>query len=143
MNSTHRALLCLDVAVDMPLHLLSSLHSVKLSCLFYTWPCIVGSSCVACELSSVLCDDLEGWQGGGREAQEGGTCAYLRLIHAVGRQKLTRHCKAIILRLRTRLLCTPLLRSPWVKPVHTLLAPRLRLKYPPVGLQRVVIESKY
>ena len=24
------------------------------------------------KLSSVLCDDLEGWDGGGREAQEGG-----------------------------------------------------------------------
>ena len=44
--------------------------------------------------------------------------------------------------LRTRLLSTPLLRSPWVKPVHTLLAQRLRLKYPPVGLQRVMVESK-
>ena len=24
------------------------------------------------ELSSVLCDDLEGWDGGGRDAEEGG-----------------------------------------------------------------------
>ena len=53
------------------------------------------------ELSSVLCDYLEGWLGGGREAQEGGICVYIRLIHAIGWQTLTQHCKAIILQLKT------------------------------------------
>ena len=46
-----------------------------------------------------LCDHLEGWvREGGRETQEGrdmGT--YVSLIHFVVKQKLTHHCKAIIL----------------------------------------------
>ena len=49
----------------------------------------------------MLCDDLEGWDGeGGREAQEGedmGIYVYIYLIHFVIKQKLTQHCKAIIL----------------------------------------------
>ena len=49
----------------------------------------------------MLCDDLEGWdKEGGREAQEGGdmgTYVYVQLIHFVVQQKLTQHCKAIIL----------------------------------------------
>ena len=49
-------------------------------------------------LSSMVCDDLEGWDGrdGGREAQGEGIYVYLQLIHIVV-QKLTQHCKAIIL----------------------------------------------
>ena len=48
------------------------------------------------ELSSVLCDGLAGWDEGvgGRPAREG---LHISLIHFVMRQKLTRHCKAIIL----------------------------------------------
>ena len=37
----------------------------------------VGSCCIARGLSSVLPEDLEGWDGGGREAQGGGdTCTH-------------------------------------------------------------------
>ena len=53
------------------------------------------------EISSVLCDHLEGWdREGGRETQEGadmGKYVYVKLIHFVIRQKLAHHCKAIIL----------------------------------------------
>ena len=49
----------------------------------------------------MLCDDLEEWgREGGREAQEGGDMeiyVYIELIHFVVQQKLTQHCKAIIL----------------------------------------------
>ena len=50
----------------------------------------------------VLCDHLEGWEreGGRRETQEGrdmGIYVYVQLIHFVVKQKLTHHCKAIIL----------------------------------------------
>ena len=52
-------------------------------------------------ISSMLCDDLEGWdREGGREAQEGGDMGmyvYIQLIHFVVQQKLTQHRKAIIL----------------------------------------------
>ena len=47
------------------------------------------------ELSSVLCDDLEGWEG---EAQEEGTCVYVLLV--IVQQRLTQHCHAIILQLK-------------------------------------------
>ena len=51
----------------------------------------------------MLCNDLEGWDGGGwREAQEG-ICVYLWLIHVVLCQKPTRHYKAIILQLKINL----------------------------------------
>ena len=47
------------------------------------------------------CDGIEGWdREGGREAQEGGDMGiyiYIQLIHFVVQQKLTEHCKAIIL----------------------------------------------
>ena len=49
------------------------------------------------ELSPVLCDDLEGWdgmRGGGRFKREG-TYGYLLLIHLVEWQKPTQQCKAI------------------------------------------------
>ena len=49
----------------------------------------------------VLCDHLEGWdREGGRETQEGGDMriyVHVELIHFVIKQKLTHHCKAIIL----------------------------------------------
>ena len=50
------------------------------------------------ELSSVRCDDLEGWEWEG--VREGGIYVYLQLIHAVVQQNLTQHCKAIILQLK-------------------------------------------
>ena len=49
----------------------------------------------------MLCDRLEWWDGeGGRETQEGGDMGiYVNvwLIHFVIKQKLTHHCRAIIL----------------------------------------------
>ena len=54
----------------------------------------------------MLCDDLVGWdREGGREAQEGGDMGiyvYIQLIHFVIQQKLTQHCKAIILQKRLK-----------------------------------------
>ena len=53
------------------------------------------------EISLVLCDHLEGWdREGGRETQERGDMGiyvYIWLIPFVIQQKLTHHCKAIIL----------------------------------------------
>ena len=50
----------------------------------------------------VLCDHLEGWdREGGREGdargRDMGIYVYVYLIHFVIKQKLTHHCKAIIL----------------------------------------------
>ena len=71
----------------------------------YTTKCKIDSQWEAAaqhrEISSVLCDHLEGWdRDGGRETQEGGDMGiyvYVQLIHFVIKQKLTHHCKAIIL----------------------------------------------
>ena len=53
------------------------------------------------EISSGLCDDLEGWdREGGRETQERGdmgTYICIWLIHFGVQQKLTQYCEAIIL----------------------------------------------
>ena len=48
------------------------------------------------ELSLVLCDDLDGWDGGGgeREVQREGIYVYIQLIRFIVQQKLTQHCKA-------------------------------------------------
>jgi len=53
-------------------------------------------------LSSVLCDNLDGWNGewGGREAWGEGIHVNTWVIHNVVQQKLTQHCKAIILQLK-------------------------------------------
>ena len=51
------------------------------------------------ELSSELCDDLDGWDAGrvtGRLNREE-IHVYLELIHTVVQQKPTQHCKPIIL----------------------------------------------
>ena len=51
----------------------------------------------------MLCEDLEGWDGGGgREDQGGGdTCILLAdSLHCTA--KLTQHCKAIILKQNSR-----------------------------------------
>ena len=51
-----------------------------------------------------LCDDLEGWDGvsmGGRLKREG-IYVYLQVIHVV-QEKLTQHCKEIILHLKNNL----------------------------------------
>ena len=52
----------------------------------------------------VLCDNLEGWDGvgGGKEAQEGRDIC-IHITHSlcfVVYQKLTQHCRAIILQLK-------------------------------------------
>ena len=57
------------------------------------------------ELSLVLCNDLERWDGeGGRQAQEGGdVSAHIWLIHVVVQHTLTQPCQAIIFQLKKRL----------------------------------------
>ena len=49
----------------------------------------------------MLCDPLEGWdREGGRETQDEGDMGiyvYVQLIQFVIQEKLTQHCKAIIL----------------------------------------------
>ena len=49
--------------------------------------------------SSFWClDDLEGWDGGkGRRSQREGIYVHILLIHFVLQQKLTKHCKAVII----------------------------------------------
>ena len=51
------------------------------------------------KLSLVLCDDLEGWDGGGVQGRfkREGIYEYIWLIQFIVQQKLTKHCKAIIL----------------------------------------------
>ena len=49
-------------------------------------------------MKSVLCDDLQGWDGGeagGRSKRDRYVC--VRLIHFTAEQKLTQHCKLVIL----------------------------------------------
>ena len=58
----------------------------------------------------VLCDDLDGREsgGGGRGGWEGerskreGIYVYIWLLHFVVQQKLTSHCKAMILQLKKK-----------------------------------------
>ena len=47
----------------------------------------------------MLCDDLEGWDGGrgGRLKRERVYVVNIQLSHLVAQQKLTQKCKAIIL----------------------------------------------
>ena len=57
----------------------------------------------------MLCGDLDGWDGGdvaGKEVQEGqDICTHVHIegVHTVVQQKLTQHCKAIILQLKINL----------------------------------------
>ena len=46
----------------------------------------------------VLCDDLEGWDGGGvgGVSPREGICVYIWLIDFAVQQKLTQHCEATI-----------------------------------------------
>ena len=75
----------------------------------YTTNCKIDSQWEAAaqhrEISSVLCDHLEGWdREGGRETQQGGDMGiyvYVQPIHSVIKQKLTHHCKAVILPIKT------------------------------------------
>lgn len=61
---------------------------------------LAGSCCIDRELSLVLCDGLEGWDGGG----VGGMLkrkgymykSYIYMIHVVVQQKLIQHYKATI-----------------------------------------------
>ena len=43
----------------------------------------------------MLRDDLDGWDGGVREAQREGGYLYTQLIHFVVQQKLTQSCKEL------------------------------------------------
>ena len=58
----------------------------------------MGTCSIAQELSLVLCDELDGWDGEvrGRSKREG-LCVYIELLHFIVQQKLTQHYKAIIL----------------------------------------------
>ena len=46
----------------------------------------------------VLCDHLDGWDGNGGKEVQVGIYVYIQLIYIVTQQKLTQHCKAIILK---------------------------------------------
>ena len=51
----------------------------------------------------MLCDNLEGWDGGGgMEVPEGGDICALMLIHIAVWIKPTQHCKTIILQLKIK-----------------------------------------
>ena len=52
----------------------------------------------------MLCDDLEGWDGGvmGGRCKREGLYVHIYLTHFVAQQKLTHHCKAIILQLKKK-----------------------------------------
>ena len=54
------------------------------------------------ELSSMLCGDVGGCDGDGvgERSKWEGLCVYIQLIHFIVQQKLTQHCKAIILQLK-------------------------------------------
>ena len=52
--------------------------------------------------NSVLCDNLEGWEVGGRFKREG-TYIYLWLIHVDVWQKPSQYCKVIIHQLKIKL----------------------------------------
>ena len=57
------------------------------------------------KLSSVFCDDLDGWVGvgvGGRSKRVG-VQVYIQLIHFTVQHKLRQHCKAIILQLKKKM----------------------------------------
>ena len=66
--------------------------------------CVTGSRCIAYrELSLVLCDAPDGWDGKMRgRLQREGTDVYLRLIHVAIQQKPTQHCEAIILQFKRK-----------------------------------------
>lgn len=52
--------------------------------------CLVGTCCLVRELSSVLSDDLEEWEGVGWEELPGeGIRVHIKLIHLTVQQKLT------------------------------------------------------
>ena len=53
----------------------------------------------------MLCNELEGWDVGGREAQErGDICVHIAdSLSALVQQKLMQHCKAVILQLKINL----------------------------------------
>ena len=46
----------------------------------------------------MLCNDLNGWDGGGvgGRSKQKGIYENIRLIHVIVQQKLAQHCKAII-----------------------------------------------
>ena len=52
----------------------------------------------------MLCDDLEGWDGGGVEGRlkRKGIYVYLQLIHFILQQKLIQYFKSIILQLKKK-----------------------------------------
>jgi len=64
-----------------------------------TCMCEIASGKLLRELSSVPCDDLEGWDGEGSSKREG-VYVCIELIHFIVQQKLTQHWEAVILQLK-------------------------------------------
>ena len=60
--------------------------------------------------STKCCDALKGWDG--RAAQREGIYAYIRLTHNAVQQKLTQHCKAIIVNKKQRITLSRLYHVP-------------------------------
>lgn len=54
------------------------------------------------EFNAQLCDDLEGEWGEGEGGSRGRRRVYSGLIRVVAQQKLSQHCKAIVLQLRNK-----------------------------------------
>lgn len=54
------------------------------------------------ELSSVRCNDLEGWNGRGGRLKREGVYVHIQLIQVVVQQKLRQCCKAIIFQLKNK-----------------------------------------
>ena len=65
---------------------------------------LVGKCCGAqgAQLPWVLCDDRAGGLGVGGRPEREGMYVHLQLIHFVVQQKLTQHCKAVILQLKKK-----------------------------------------
>ena len=60
------------------------------------------SCCITHGLNTVLCDNLEGWDGVGERFKREGTYVYLRLIHTVIRQKSIQYWTALIFQLKNK-----------------------------------------
>ena len=59
---------------------------------------LVRSSCIKqAHHSLVLCDDLKGWDWGEGGSRGREVYVHIQLIHVVVQEKLTHHCKAIML----------------------------------------------
>ena len=90
----------------------SSVDIYMLPCVNSKWETAVQHR----ELSSVLCEDLEGWDVGGRLQREG-IYVHMQLIHTVTQQKPILYCKATIFQFFKEIQ-NCLLGSPWKFYIH-------------------------